>query len=96
MRIAVSAVLIGWGLGLGCTSPSREQERDRAVALTTAQDTARHQWQHEVGVDSVLLHGDTTVVWVSPRSWMATDAPQAAVSVLRGGRIVGVRWIMGG
>lgn len=66
------------------------------AATAAAQDTARRQWRHEVGVDSVQSRGDTLVVWVSPRQWMATDAPQAGVRVVPVGRIVEIQWIMGG
>jgi hypothetical protein len=90
------AIAIGIVLGAGCRPPARDQERDRAAALAAAQDTARRQWKHEVGVDSVQSRGDTTVVWVSPRNWMATDAPQAGVRVLPPGRVVAIRWILGG
>jgi hypothetical protein len=90
------ATIIGIGVVLGCQASAGDQERDRVVALASAQDTARHQWQHEVEVDSVQMRGDTTIVWVSPRNWMATDAPQAGVRVLPRGRVVGVLWIMGG
>jgi hypothetical protein len=91
-----SAVVIGLALGAGCRPSVADQERDRTVALTAAQDTVRRQWKHEVGVDSVQQRADTTVVWVSPRNWMATDAPQAGVRVLSRGRIVGIQWILGG
>jgi hypothetical protein len=77
-------------------APTRDQQRDRAAARAVARDTAAHAWRHEVDVDSVRLRGDTTVVWVSPRNWMATDAPQAGVRVMPRGRVVGVEWIMGG
>ena len=90
------AILIGLTLALACRARPSDATDNRAVALTAAQDTARRQWQHEVGVDSVQERGDTTVVWVSPRNWMATDAPQAGVRVLPPGRIVSVQWIMGG
>jgi hypothetical protein len=81
---------------IACGPPARDPEQERAMALATAQDTARRQWNHAVGVDSAQTRGDTTVVWVSPRKWMATDAPQAVIRVHAGGRIVGIRWIMGG
>ena len=90
------AVVIGLALGVGCQPSAGNSAQNRALALTAALDTARHQWQHEVGVDSVQMRGDTAVVWVSPRNWMATDAPQAGVRVLPRGRVVGVQWIMGG
>jgi hypothetical protein len=90
------AILLGLTLALGCGTQARVPIEDRTVALTAAQDTARHQWHHEVGVDSVQVRGDTTVVWVSPRNWMATDAPQAGVRVLPRGRIVAIQWILGG
>jgi hypothetical protein len=73
-----------------------DSARVRAVAERVAQDTAARAWRHAVGVDSVQTRGDTTVIWVSPRDWMATDAPQAVVRVSRDGRILGIRWIMGG
>jgi hypothetical protein len=49
-----------------------------------------------VGVDSVRTRGDTATVWVSPRNWMATDAPQAGVRVLPDGRVAAIQWILGG
>jgi hypothetical protein len=93
LRVAIG---IGIALSTGCRSHSGALAKDRTLALTAAQDAARRQWKHEVGVDSVQVRADTTVVWVSPRNWMATDAPQAAVRVLPRGRVVGVQWIMGG
>lgn len=68
----------------------------RASAERAAQDTVRRAWRHEVGVDSVRQRGDTTIVWVSPRKWMATDAPQAGVSVGPTGQVVSVHWVLGG
>ena len=68
----------------------------RARAEVVARDTASHAWRHDVGVDSVRMRNDTAVVWVSPRKWMATDAPQAGVRVGPDGRIVAIQWIMGG
>jgi hypothetical protein len=68
----------------------------RARAEVVARDTASHARRHEVGVDSVRMRKDTAVVWVSPRNWMATDAPQAGVRVGPDGRIVAIQWIMGG
>jgi hypothetical protein len=94
IRCAVVVAVVT--VAVGCRPAGGDPARDRALALTAAQDTARHQWQHEVGVDSVQTRGDTTVVWVSPRNWMATDAPQAGVGVIPPGRIVAIRWIMGG
>ena len=89
-------IVFGIAAALGCHSSARDMERERSVALVAAQDTVRRQWKHEVGVDSVQMRGDTTIVWVSPRNWMATDAPQAGVRVLPRGRIVAIQWIMGG
>jgi hypothetical protein len=96
VSILRSAVVSVMAVALGCESSARAVERERAIARTAAQDTATHQWRHEVGVDSVQMRGDTTIVWVSPRNWMATDAPQAVVHVVPGGRVTGVQWIMGG
>jgi hypothetical protein len=93
LRIAEAISLF---LSVGCRPSARDPKGDRAVALKTAQDTASRQWQHEVGVDSVQMRGDTTVVWVSPRNWMATDAPRARVRILSGGHVAGIQWIMGG
>jgi hypothetical protein len=90
------AFLIGLTLVFACRARPSDATDNRTAAVTAAQDTARRQWQHEVGVDSVQVRGDTTVVWVSPTNWMATDAPQAGVRVLPRGRIVSVQWIMGG
>jgi hypothetical protein len=80
----------------GCASPPPTDDGERAAALAAAKDTVKRAWKHEVAVDSVVARGDTTVVWVSPRDWMATDAPHAGVSVLPGGRIAAIQWIMGG
>jgi hypothetical protein len=74
----------------------RSASRERAVAERVAQDTVSRTWRHEVGVDSVRLHGDTNVVWISPRNWMATDAPQAGVRVAPTGRVLSIQWILGG
>ena len=76
----------------GCRTPAAT----RADAERVAQDTVKRTWQHEVGVDSVHELGDTTIVWVSPRQWMATDAPQAGVRVGPDGRVVSVHWVPGG
>ena len=94
--MALRAILIGVAVAGACRARPDSAANDRAVALTAAQDTARRQWRHEVGVDSVQGRGDTTVVWVSPRNWMGTDAPQAVVRVLPRGRIGGIQWILGG
>ena len=68
----------------------------RRVAERVAQDTASRAWQHAVGVDSVRMRGDTAIVWVSPRDWMATDAPQAGVRVTPNGQVAAVQWVLGG
>jgi hypothetical protein len=68
----------------------------RRVAERVAQDTAARAWQHAVGVDSVRMRSDTTLVWVSPRHWQATDAPQAGVRVTPEGRVAAVQWVLGG
>ena len=94
--IARVALVAAAAMGLGCGTSSRDAKRDEAAALAAAQDTAARQWKHEVGVDSVQTRSDTTIVWVSPRNWLATDAPQAGVKVLPTARIVGIQWIMGG
>jgi hypothetical protein len=76
----------------GCGSP----ERRRAEAERVAQDTVSRAWRHTVGVDSVLARGDTTIVWISPTNWMATDAPQAGVRVGPTGRVLAIQWVYGG
>jgi hypothetical protein len=76
----------------GCSSP----ERRRAEAEQVARDTVARAWRHTVGVDSVLARGDTTIVWISPTNWMATDAPQAGVRVGPEGRVFAIQWIYGG
>jgi hypothetical protein len=88
-RCIVAVVMI---VLTGCQSAGGE----RAVAERVAQDTARRAWRHDVGIDSVRQRGDTTLVWVSPRNWMATDAPQAGVRVGPRGRVVSIQWILGG
>ena len=95
----VTAIVAGVLLA-ACRDRAPERAPDgarlRATAERVAQDTARLAWQHAVGVDSVRMRGDTTVVWVSPRDWMATDAPQAGVSVSPDGRVASVHWVLGG
>lgn len=91
-RCASGALICAFLMFSGCGSA----ERERAVAEQVARDTAMRAWRHEVGVDSVRVRGDTTLVWVSPRNWMATDAPQAGVRVMPGGRVLSIQWIMGG
>ena len=81
---------------VACADPAEERARIRAAAERVAQDTVSRAWSHAVGVDSVVMLGDTSVVWVSPRNWLATDAPQAGVRVDRDAKIVGIKWIMGG
>ena len=88
--------LVAIGLAVGCRTSADDEERDRTAALEVAQDTATRSWRHEVGVDSVRMDADTTVVWVSPRNWLGTDAPQAGVRVLPRGRIVRIQWVLGG
>lgn len=68
----------------------------RARAERIALDTTAKAWRHAVGVDTVFMAGDTAVVWVSPRDWLATDAPHAGVHVAPGGRITSIEWILGG
>ena len=77
---------------VGCRSAARR----RADAEQAAKDTVAAVWHHTVGVDSVLSRGDTTLVWISPTNWMATDAPQAGVRVGPTGRVLAIQWIMGG
>ena len=79
-----------------CANQPQADGVQRARIERIAQDTASRAWKHAVGVDSVRTRGDTTVVWVSPRDWRATDAPQAGVRVMRDGRIAAIQWIMGG
>ena len=97
---ARSPIVIGCAvLGLACVAcadPAEERARIRAAAERVAQDTASRAWSHAVGVDSVVMLGDTSVVWVSPRNWLATDAPQAGVRVDRDAKIVGIKWVHGG
>jgi hypothetical protein len=68
----------------------------RAHPERVALDSVGRAWKHTVGVDSVRQRGDTTVVWVSPTNWMATDAPQAGVHVGPEGKIINIEWIFGG
>ena len=89
MRFPFALLLLAFS---ACTGGADRQ----ATAERVAQDTAKRTWQHEVGVDSVQRQADTTTVWVSPRNWMATDAPQASVRVGPTGRIISIRWILGG
>jgi hypothetical protein len=83
---------------LACESPSSDHRvtDDRAAALKAALDTTARAWHHETGTDSLTMHGDTATVWVTPRNWQATDAPDAIVRVVPHGRVVGVDWIAGG
>ena len=79
-----------------CPNEEAERAQARAVAERVAQDTAGRAWSHRVGVDSVLSRSDTLIVWVSPRDWMATDAPQAGVRVGPDGRVKAIQWVHGG
>jgi hypothetical protein len=88
-HLAIACTFIAF---VGCTSP----ERRRAEAERVAQDTVARAWRHTVGVDSVVMRSDTTVVWISPTNWLATDAPQAGVRVGPAGRVLAIQWIYGG
>ena len=79
-----------------CQARATDPARLRAAAERVAQDTATRAWHHAVGIDSVRMRGDTATVWVSPRDWMATDAPQAGVRVSPDGRVIAIQWIFGG
>jgi hypothetical protein len=97
VRFAFAIVAAGLALAaVACADPAEERARIRAAAERVAQDTASRAWSHAVGVDSVVMLGDTSVVWVSPRNWLATDAPQAGVRVDRDAKIIAIKWIMGG
>ena len=86
-------IVVSLALAFAACGPT---ESTRARAERVAQDTTRRAWRYEVGVDSVQRRGDTTIVWVSPRGWMATDAPQAGVGVAPNGRVVSIHWVHGG
>jgi hypothetical protein len=88
-RVLIACALLAFA---ACNSA----ERRRVVAEQVAKDTVAAVWHHTVGVDSVLPRGDTTVVWISPTNWMATDAPQAGVRVGPAGRVLAIQWIFGG
>ena len=90
------AIILLLAEAAACGSKPQSDSAERARLEQLARDTASRAWRHAVGVDSVSMHGDTAAVWVSPRDWRATDAPQAAVHVTRDGRITAIRWIMGG
>ena len=83
-------------MAAACAGQPPSDGAQRARMEQIARDTASRAWRHAVGVDSVRMHGDTAAVWISPRDWRATDAPQAAVHVTPDGRITRIRWIMGG
>src|SRR5215207_5843907 len=95
-RFPALAALAAVTIVAACEDRAPERAQFRAVAERVAQDTAARAWQHAVGVDSVRMRGDTATVWVSPRNWMATDAPQAGVRVLPDGRVADIEWILGG
>jgi len=79
-----------------CAGGAPEGSDFRVRAERIAQDTAARAWRHAVGVDSVRMRGDTAVVWVSPRDWQATDAPQAGVHVTPREQISTIQWVLGG
>src|SRR5688500_14535411 len=91
-----STLLITAALTIGCRDTEADRARERAAAERIALDTTGRAWRHTVAVDSVLARGDTTIVWVSPSNWMATDEPSAGVHVAPGTRIVRIQWIYGG
>ena len=80
----------------GCRDTATEDARERAAAERVALDTTGRAWRHTVGVDSLRTRGDTTIVWVSPTNWMATDEPQAGIYVVPGARIARIQWVHGG
>jgi hypothetical protein len=90
----VRAVLLS--VSAACASERPPDGAKRVEVQQIALDTASRAWNHAAGVDSVRMHGDTAVVWVSPRDWQATDAPQAGVRVTPDGRITAIQWVMGG
>jgi hypothetical protein len=96
LRYLRLAAFVGAAAAAACRDPAAERVRLRAIAERVAQDTASRAWRHAVGVDSVRMGGDTATVWVSPRDWMATDAPQAGVRVTPDGRVAAIQWILGG
>jgi hypothetical protein len=77
---------------VGCDSA----ERRRTAAERVAGDTVAQVWRRAASVDSVLTRGDTTIVWLSPTNWTATDAPQAGVRVGPAGHVLAVQWVTGG
>ena len=79
-----------------CAGDASQESGFRVRAERIAQDTAARAWRHAVGVDSVRMRGDTAVVWVSPRNWQATDAPQAGVYVTPSEQISTIQWVLGG
>ena len=95
-RTGLPALLIVVTLVIACRDTAAEQAQERAAAERVALDTTGRAWNQTVSVDSVLTRGDTSVVWVSPSNWMATDEPNAGVHVVPGARIVRIQWIYGG
>ena len=69
---------------------------DSAATATAALDTLRRLGAKDYVVDSLVRRGDTAMVWVGPRVWMATDRPTSVVSVIAPAHIVAVRQIFGG
>ena len=57
-----AAIVIGAAFAAACKSPDRKSDRDQSAALAAAQDTASKQWKHDVGVDSIQMSGDTSIV----------------------------------
>jgi hypothetical protein len=90
LSLAVAAALAG------CQRDLSEGETPRARAERVARDTVASAWRHAVQIDSVVMRADTAVVTVSPRNWMATDAPMAVVRVSPAGKVVRIEWILGG
>ena len=88
--LALAAALVA------CQGELQEGEAPRARAERVAGDTVARAWRHAVQIDSVEMRADTAIVTVSPRNWMATDAPMAVVRVNPAGRVVRIEWILGG
>jgi hypothetical protein len=95
-RLAAALALASAAALAACQRDLSEGETPRARAERVAGDTVASAWRHPVQVDSVAMRADTAIVTVSPRNWMATDAPMAVVRVSPAGKVIRIEWILGG